>query len=272
MVSIKIRFLYIMVLLSICIPIIAEDGNQASRIYTTDSLELILQELPHLDENSLVIFDRDDTLLRGQLAVSKDKNIYDAFMTYWHQLYSENNSPAERSAILALIDNLGPELIDQQAPEIINRLQNAGVKVMVLTGGIHGKSTLGVPVEDLSTAALKKVGIDVSRSFPTLQRTFLETLSHDGTHPLFKDGTLFTNFCPKGDTLEAFFNAIGWYPNHIILVDDNAAYVEAVAETARKFNIPFLGLVYTKAETLPVPNLFLHCLRTSYCKVEKPGH
>lgn len=229
-----------------------------SQIYTTDSLDKLYELLPTLSSTSLVIFDRDDTLLQGFNCMDTEQQ--NKCISLWKEIYTTEDP----TSLLHNIALQQPVLVDQRAPELIKKLQTQGAQVIILTRGCYGMGPTGQHVEDLCSDAFKKVGIDLQESFASYSGLVLADVVYKGNCPLFKQGILFSNTCDKGHTLEAFLTCVGFVPDHVVFVDDKLPYLQEVQRAMQKQNIPFLGLHYRGATKLSVPDLRTHCYRMCY--------
>jgi len=102
-----------------------------------------------------------------------------------------------------------------------------------------------------------------ARSLPMVEKT-VEQLNnnklifHDSEHQerelglahpsLYKDGVLFCGMNDKGEVLLRFLELIDYHPKAIIFVDDKEKYLASVEAAARKMNIKFVGLRYTRCD------------------------
>jgi len=241
---------------------LSEEEVGARKILTVDSLALLEQEIPTLDADTLIIFDRDDTLLQGiDMIESAHRK---AFIEQWKQIYMTEKTAVEKNEFYGVMRAVKPTLIEPSAPALIKKFQDAGAQVIILTRGCHGQGITGRNVADLCIDSFKAVGIDLSQSFAPFSGLMLNSSTHNGYSPLFKSGIIFSNGCDKGNSVEAFFQAIGWQPKRIIFVDDKRHYVQEVCDAAQRLKISFLGLVYTGAKKLTPPDITLHCFKMCY--------
>lgn len=232
-------------------------------IITVDSLDYLHQQLATLNEKSLVIFDRDDTLLQGIDCL--DQITRTLFVQQWKEMYEPQKTDVVYKAELAKkIANAKPTLVDENAPALIKELQNRGVKVIGLTRGCYGKNIVDINVEDLTIAAFASAGICLHQAFEEYSGSVLTSVTNNGYQPLFKSGILFSNTCDKGKTLEAFLALVAWRPDRIIFVDDKKHYVQEVERIAEELNIIFTGLHYRGAQKLPKPDLTEQCYKMCY--------
>lgn len=233
-------------------------GVTFDTIYKTDSLDLLYEVMPQLSNQSLVIFDRDDTLLQGIDCVSVEQQ--NRIIALWKEIYTTEDPES-------LLRNIAAQqhvLVDNRAPDLIKKLQLQGVTVIILTRGCHGMGVTGKHVEDLCIDVLKKVDIDVQHAFAKYSGTLLCDVVHNGYSPLFKHGILFGNQCDKGETLEAFLKLTQFKPDCVIFIDDKLPYVHEVQHAMQKYMTPFIGLHYQAATKLALPDLRSLCYRLCY--------
>ncbi len=232
--------------------------SASSEICKVDSLDRLYQVIPNLDENSFVVFDRDDTLLQGIDCIESE--LRKQFVSMWKEIYSSKDT----DSLLCNIQSQHHVLVDKHSPELIEQLQKQRVNVIVLTRGCYGKGAAGEQVEDLCIAAFKSANINLETSFSLYSGNVLTEVVNDGHSPFFKHGILFSNTCDKGESLKAFLRMVNLKPNHLIFVDDKLHYVQEVEKFAQANAIPFLGLHYRGAEKLPAPELQDQCYRMCY--------
>lgn len=182
------------------------------------------QEFAHLDNNSLVLFDVDYTLLIpndailrpcGQKLVKKlIKEILenpsmvpsgkypDGF------LFSQTLLQAESS------------LVDEQFLPLIKCLQDKKIRTIALTAAPAGKLGAIESMADWRIDELKKMGFNFFSAFPEIQFLEFPKKADKEFHPMFKSGILFSSKHPKGDVLKQFLTTICWIPSKIVLIDD----------------------------------------------------
>jgi len=229
-----------------------QEKRPLNTILPTDTLESIWNEIPYLDNNSLVIFDRDDTLLRSIDSLCPEDRI--EFSKLWKEVYTTEKTDEEREQFLKTINTVQPSLIDHDSPRLIKTLQEKRIPTLMVTGAFHGKNNIGF-VQDLCIAHLKQAGINLKTSFEQIESFLLDTGENIEVLPLFMDGIIFSSSSTKGKALETFLNKISWQPNKIIFIDDKMHYLQSVQQSAHQLDIPFLGLHYRRAYKLPRPNL-----------------
>ena len=235
-----------------------------AEIHKVDSLAMLWELLPSLDEQSLVIFDRDDTLFQGIDAVNPVWR--EAFVRTWLSVYDEQKTTdsAYCTTLQKHANKHQPQLIDASAPTLIKQLQHQGVKVIMCTGGCYGTNTIGIKVEQKSIELLTNAGIDLSSTFTAHSGILLQKVCNKGHHPLFLHGALLCNTCNKGQALMALLDIVNWLPERIIFIDDKISYLQEIESAAKQLNISFVGLHYRASEYLPTPDMMEQCYSMSY--------
>ena len=219
------------------------EQQDASSIPTVDSFDLLAQIAQALGSEDLVAFDVDAVLLKEGDAIFSSP--------LCAELLCEGSRysllpPEERAYLDTVIGTQSyPIPIDPRAAELIRFIQSRGTKTIALSaigaGGRHGC------IEDLGVwryEQLKKLGIDFSGSFPSLNEEPLVLFPESG--PVRAQlGIVLTGKHPKGETLKAFLAAIKWRPRSVTFIDDKKYYVESVVAACKDLGIPCNGIHYT---------------------------
>jgi|SaaInlLV_10m_DNA_2_1039722.scaffolds.fasta_scaffold00501_4 hypothetical protein len=227
---------------------------QRYNIHKVKDLHLLEQEIPALDEHSLVIFDIDETLIEAENLFCS--NVNKKAKSIWYPLYEKARkeiSSRDKQRILWRRAAMALEstLIDVKVLQLIEQIKKQKTKVCALTKCSTGKREEQKSLEESRFDDLKKLGIDFRTSFPEHELFTLSELVTEDSVPMFYKGILLTAHSTKGKTLTAFLNTIHWWPKRIIFVDDKIENLEDVALVAKEKNIPFLGLHYLAAEDMP---------------------
>lgn len=227
-------------------------------IYRVTSLDMLKNEMAALDDHTLVIFDVDDVLIANADPYEReyfDQRNADKTILSLYDYHSDLNKNVDRAtrdrlwhSYMATFPSL---LLATDAPALIDELKKKGVKVIALTGvwlDAHDNE-----IEALRTKELAAVGIDFKGAFDSFDGLELKACNFEGRSPIFKDGILYTALAcqTKGAVLTEFFKAIGWRPNKIIAIDDKRHNLTALYDVARDLHIPYEGLLYKKASTIP---------------------
>lgn len=227
-----------------------------STITEIDSFKQASAVLDAADNDTLVVFDIDETLTLPDIRFQKWFIANEAGKHFWDELVKHKDTQKDPEKYLELIiSKIGVKtpnkLVEPITVDIIRKLQAKGVKVIALTDAPVSSYGIDPSVPKLRWQNLNLVEIDFSASFP--QETIeLSTLtSKKGLHPLYYKGILLTDMVSKGACLVAFLDTIGWTPKKIIFFDDKAKKVESVRDELKKRNIPFQGYIYKGVEKLP---------------------
>lgn len=208
----------------------------AGEIITTNDFKSIEIEVDQLDEDSLLLFDVDATLIVPKDAVLKP-NRKDLFK----QLISGHT---DRDLFRDIRMKAPHALVDNRSVSLVRKLQQSKIPVIAFTAApsrICETEELGVWRVD----ELQRYGFDFSPAFP--DSDFLE-LPRDVNQqhvPLFKSGVLYSSFHPKGDILTLFLQKLDLQPRKVIFVDDELEHVQSVVRCLDKQDIPCLGIHYT---------------------------
>ncbi len=231
-------------------------STQKTNIHTVKTLDILKNEINNLNENSLVIFDVDETLITPVDNFFHMKSWWQKFLfcldyvwLTWDFRFDEKFIWYYNYALF----NCKWRLVGEETPQLIKDLQRKGVTVVALTGCITGEHGNIPVVEDWRINQLKKFGIDFSSAFPK-NNYFVLDEKFESPFPVFKDGIIFANICPKtasrtkAPVLIEFLEKINFKPNKIIFVDDGLKYLEETADEMKRLDIPFIGLHYIDAD------------------------
>lgn len=201
-------------------------------------------ELENLDCHSFVLFDIDNTIL-----TPKDSSLKPCGKHLRHQ-YLHGLGLKQRELLQSIIAlEAEEELVDNEFPDIIKRLQTRNIPVSgftLLETGIYGKIA---NVEDWRLSQLKKFGIVFSTYYDKELVIFSECSPYHKHFPTYKNGVLFTDRLPKGEVLTAFLKKIVFQPNKILMLDDSLDQIKSGESAANALNIEFIGFHYI-AETV----------------------
>lgn len=204
--------------------------------------EINISELK--DHKALAIFDIDDTLTVLHEPAFQSVNFKQVHAGIFTKIMLSLSFDEKWTAFtLPLIMTPG-DLIEEEAPAIIQKLQDSGIKTLALTAAPCGRID-GVLLEDSRFYELLRVGIDFSGSFPDILETQFTHFPKPiiGSFPLYKNGIIFSNDTDKGQVLIEFLKNISWSPEFVIFVDDRIQHLYAVEKALALFNpkIQFKG-------------------------------
>ena len=217
---------------------------------------LIAQQINQMDEQSLVVFDIDNTLM-----IPKDHILRPCNVVLFNRLFQnflnnpkivERNKYPPNYLSSQLILGWNPELIDPTVASLIKEIQDKKIKVIALTNTQTGPFGAIKLMEDLRFIHLFKLGIDFRQAFyKELQLVFPEAAIKGGTFPIYKRGILFTANATKGKVLKAFLKKIHWKPKSLFFIDDNKIFIDSVEKEMKKMGIDVTSFHFKGLELLP---------------------
>jgi len=191
----------------------------------------------YVDQNSLVIFDIDNTLgivedgaeawvdYRTDDLLKKGLSYDDAF-------------PLVIAMFCTLIEFAKLKPIGN-SPDIVKNLQKKEIPVIALT-------KRSPPFANATIKHLKNIGIDLSKN-KLYQKDLLLPVTYLS---LFSHGIIFTGGNTKGNVLAAFLKKINYTPKKIIFIDDQKKRVVSVEQMCKKHNIPFIGIRFSLMDNI----------------------
>lgn len=194
--------------------------------------------LPHVDQDTLVVFDIDDTLMVPNQMLGGD-------CWFRHELKLETEKGFSFEESLAKIlpqymlfqHKTGVKLVEPDIPAIIHHLQSQGIKVMGLT-------TRSTELAYRTIQQLKTLQIDLGKNAPEGELSGLKT-----HYPLYYiEGILFTQVRHKGKVLKELCEYLGYAPKKIIFINDKEKYVLQLEEVFPEIGIPYIGFRYAACD------------------------
>ena len=210
----------------------------AGEIITTSDFGLIEKVAHQLDENSLLLFDVDATLIVPNDALLKPKG-----KALFEQLIA---SYTDRDLFREIRMRAPHSLVDDRSTELVQHLQQNNIPVIAFTAApstVRGVEEPGLWRVD----ELKRYGFDFSPAFPHINFVELPKKASQQHFPLYKSGVLYSSFHSKGDILVVFLQEIGLKPKKVVFVDDELKHVQSVVTALDQQGIPCIGIHYTAA-------------------------
>ncbi len=193
----------------------------------------------HVDEETLVILDIDDTvLIHAQMLGCDEWFLYRNKMRQNEGMsFSEalEKTVAEYDAIHYLTQM---EIVEPGTEAIIDALQKKGYTVMGLT-------TRGLGLATRTVHQLKEKGIDLTRTCPGTEEAYFQIKGHG---VIYRKGVLLTSGTHKGEALFRLCERIGYEPKRIVFLNDKSTHIKEIEDYAKQRNIPFLGLRYSYSD------------------------
>lgn len=188
----------------------------------------------HIDKETLIILDIDDTLLIPKQMVGCDEWFMHRLADYKKTMSDEDaleNALKEWEAVRHLTEMM---IVEPQTEEIIADLQNQGHIVMGLT-------TQGLALATRTSLQLKEQKIFLNLTAPSKEDLYF-TVGHHGV--LFRNGILFTSGQSKAESLKQLCSSISFQPKKILFINDKASHLKDLERYALESDIPFVGLRY----------------------------
>jgi Protein of unknown function (DUF2608) len=203
-------------------------------IIEAPNLNQFEETLKTIDQQSLVLFDVDETLL-----FPRDLILNPYAKEIWNQYAKETIENPEivptgkyddQYYLSQVLSKIKYDVVDPKIVEIIHSLQSRDIKTIAFTRMPVGSLGIILSMEDWRIEHLKKHQFDFSEAFPQFQEIKINVLS-TGIPSLFKKGMLCANKQDKGPVFIAFLEAIQWKPSQVVFIDNRLDYLKSV-ETA----------------------------------------
>lgn len=247
--------------------LVALAGNAwALPIQTIHSIDEVRDELLKADQQTLVVFDVDETLLCNyqvglfiayDLAAVPEQDMQyalkmkDRFHSYRDRVGVDHANAVFNSFYLTKSTE---QLVENSLAQTIRGLQVRGVKTIALTAVPGGQVGSVRCARILRYDTLRKHHVDFSSSFKIDPLVFDNLIAYNNEYPMFYKGILFANYKNnKGVVLGAFFDRIGWTPKKVLFFDDAHKRVEEVCEEMQRRSIACQGYWYRGAEHCDKP-------------------
>lgn len=189
--------------------------------------------LDYVTENTLVVFDLDNTLIKAQQTLGSDQ-------WFSHEI---NQNMKQGLDLYQAIDNILPlyfhiqdvtavTLTEPCIPNILQKLNNMGIQTMALT-------TRSPQLARRTFQLLREVNIKFKSN---ISHEFILEPEFDSRHIKH---CLFVGNANKGEILSLFLKQCGLNPQRIIFIDDKINHVKNVAKAVEQLDIEFIGLRYS---------------------------
>jgi len=188
----------------------------------------------HIDKETLIILDIDDTLLIPEQMLGCDEWFLERLADHKKTLLENEaleKALTEWEGIRHLTKMM---LVEPATATIVQDLQNNDYLVMGLT-------TQGLALATRTSLQLKENLIDLSLAAPSKQDHYFLINNHG---ILFRNGILFTSGQSKAHSLKALCQSMDVHPKKIVFVNDKASHLRDLEQYALEQNIPFTGLRY----------------------------
>lgn len=204
-----------------------------SEIHESKQIKDFLAHLNEGDEHSFVVLDLDNTVMESIQELGSDQ-WFVKLMAYAIEISPSKETEALVLAIYnAVQQRTKMKAVEDDVVSIIKKLQNRGTPVLALTAR-------GPEIMQATFNQLDLIGINFYNK-RWGQDSFKLKIDDKEDRVIFNQGILFCSGSNKGICLDAFFKAINYHPQNIIMVDDKEKHLESVKKIAKG---NFVGLRY----------------------------
>ena len=212
-------------------------------ITTITSFEQALAQLDTATENTLVLFDIDDTLV----------NTVDAFGGWYLMPSLFKLQAAVKYPQLLLWKNIvhclsimwsqgAWQVLEPVVIQIINNLKQRGCTMLAISSMETGSFGVIPHFPAWRYKVLKELGIEMSQTFANTR--FDDLPAYNKEYPELYNGIICCNQQSKGKVLAAFIKKFNVHPDAIVFFDDQKENVISVAQACKQLCIPFHGFEY----------------------------
>lgn len=200
-------------------------------VFETDKMEDVL---PYADEETLVLFDVDDTLISSSTYLGTVP-----WRTHVRKKFAEQGCTPQQ--VEAGLDQfwlfvqplISVCIVDPKTPEVIAKLQQMGATTLGLTARED---------KECFYTAKQLASVGVRLHAP-------ETVYLPLPHPALQhDGVIFCGENKKGAVIDAYFIHEGKLPKKVIFIDDRMEQVRNVEEAIERLGIEFVGVRMSRAD------------------------
>lgn len=196
-------------------------------IINISSFNEIKNFLNQVDENDLVIFDVDGTLIQPTDMVLRPCGEF-FFIQQFTKLIEKHSEARIKWLCSKILLERQLRVVDPDLVDFIVVLQSRSVKIMALTSLMTGSFGAIRNMEEWRVNELMNMGFDFSGAFPKYNHIVFGDIRKENSLPIFKDGILFSSRHSKGEVLNAFLQKIKWMPKKIIYIDDMRTHIDSV--------------------------------------------
>ncbi len=242
------QIIAIILTLTICNICYAQNEIIPSNDYSV--LKTLLQTT---DQNTLIIFDVDDVIIRPTDEYDMNRNTFRNSL--WRELGNKLSLNTFKEYYGNTRSNSQWELVDRDIYSVFKLIEERKLSTISLTSFVTGSYGLMGNAEDWRINQLKQFGFDFSKLSPLKRNYYIKTEDNPHGESLLKSGVIFTARGNKGAALEYVLNTEDFHPKKIIFIDDRLENLQSIQSFAQRAKIDFIGIHYTKIAELPPPNV-----------------
>ncbi len=214
-------------------------------IVSAERIDAVEERLSDLGSQDLAVFDCDGVLTTVAVELFKPQNR--DFAKKWCKEAKTSKEELYDKLRLVLINETN-FVVNQRMVDLVEKLAERGIKRMVATSySVRPLDQLKNPVQ-WRIETLKELGYHFEKSWPDLPDNIeLDDFLMD-YNPVFSEGVLCCDFCPKSECLKHFFNKIQWHPRKIVFIDDDLRKLTDVGTFCEKEGIDYVGIEYLESK------------------------
>lgn len=191
----------------------------------------------HVDEDTLVLLDIDDTMLIPSQTLGTDVWFIHRMGIYQKEhefMVALDKAIAEWEAVRHVTK---VNVVEEGTAEIIKEIQGRNIKVM-------GFTTQGVALATRTVKQLKSLNIYLANNAPSSDDLYMM----NGHGILFRKGILFTAGSSKGAAIVKYLETINYKPKKIVFINDKSTHLKDLETGCKKLGIEFTGLRYSYSD------------------------
>lgn len=206
----------------------------------------VADALPYIKEDTLVLFDMDDTLTDSSITLGSGnwrRYIREKIPVFEKKHGKKSEFNLHDLLTFYVAKKVPAKAVEADTPRIIAELQAKGQPVYVFTARSRAEwySTHLEKTDQFTIHQLNGIGADFSLSaIPD------ELQSFDSTY--FWNGIFFSTHIKKGPFLKNLLQKTGFRPSSIVFFDDYEDQVQSVQKELKDSGIPYLGVWYRRAD------------------------
>ncbi len=198
-----------------------------ANVQTIHSLAPIELEIEKIPADTLILLDIGGTLLSCPDAVVH--SAHESWIRDWFQKLCPQLSKEEKIALVRIVEDTF-RLLDTKWPQLIQKMQDQGAKVIAFTKVMMDPSLKGI-----RAAKIRALGLSIKNDLPELSL---------GQYYEYAEGVIETGAALKGPVLEEVLSHLSDIPKMIIFVDDRIEQINSVHEKCSELNIPCTAYHY----------------------------
>ena len=195
---------------------------------------------PSVDQDTLVVFDIDNTLISPQGNFGSDQWFY-----YLYKIYKINGLSDAEIAKKAMstwnesqwITNV--QAVEKDTPAMVSKFQKAGIQTVALTAR-------ELAIAERTVSQLKSIGVSFKET--ALKKASLKISKEDlktQDDAVMRDGIVYVGESnTKGNVLVTLLKKLNLKPKKIVFVDDRVKHVVGMEKALTQENIPHIAFRY----------------------------